>query len=205
MLDLYNACDCFVFPSFYEGFGLPILEAMACGRAVACSNTSAMPEVADGAGLLFDPHSVDEIERAMSDILLDSELRAPQGTSGIAARGVVQLAEERARHAGCLQGSGGRTPRREKLAPALSLWLETHANNELASSAADRSADALPGAAAQPSALTGFPFTDESLNYSINWPSGLSLGEAHLHGEAGGYGLELSSCQRWTPASRDSR
>src|SRR6185312_7339874 len=47
--ELYNACDCFVFPSFYEGFGLPILEAMACGRAVACSNTSSMPEVADGA------------------------------------------------------------------------------------------------------------------------------------------------------------
>lgn len=75
LLDLYNACECFVFPSFYEGFGLPILEAMACGRAVACSNTSSMPEVADGAGLLFDPHQAGEITRAMKDILLDSELR----------------------------------------------------------------------------------------------------------------------------------
>ncbi len=75
LLELYNACDCFVFPSFYEGFGLPILEAMACGRAVACSNTSAMPEVADGAGLLFDPHQTGEITRALKDILLDSELR----------------------------------------------------------------------------------------------------------------------------------
>jgi glycosyltransferase involved in cell wall biosynthesis len=83
LLDLYNACDCFAFPSFYEGFGLPILEAMACGRAVACSNTSAMPEVADGAGLLFDPHRTEEITRALKDILLDSELRARMERLGL--------------------------------------------------------------------------------------------------------------------------
>jgi glycosyltransferase involved in cell wall biosynthesis len=83
LLQLYNACDCFVFPSFYEGFGLPILEAMACGRAVACSNTSAMPEVADGAGLLFDPYRVEEITRAMRDILLDAELRGRMERLGL--------------------------------------------------------------------------------------------------------------------------
>jgi glycosyltransferase involved in cell wall biosynthesis len=83
LLELYNACDCFVFPSFYEGFGLPILEAMACGRAVACSNTSAMPEVADGAGLLFYPHQTSEITRAMKDILLDSELRGRMERLGL--------------------------------------------------------------------------------------------------------------------------
>ena len=55
LLQLYNACELMVFPSFYEGFGLPILEAMACGRAVACSNTSSMPEVANAAAILFDP------------------------------------------------------------------------------------------------------------------------------------------------------
>ena len=75
LLHLYNACDVFVFPSFYEGFGLPLLEAMACGRAVACSNTSAMPEVADGAAILFNPYVTDEIARAMSDLILDHELR----------------------------------------------------------------------------------------------------------------------------------
>ena len=75
MVYFYGACDLFVFPSFYEGFGLPILEAMACGRAVACSNTSAMPEVANAAGILFDPQASAEMVRAMSDVLLDSELR----------------------------------------------------------------------------------------------------------------------------------
>jgi glycosyltransferase involved in cell wall biosynthesis len=48
---------------------------MACGRAVACSNTSAMPEVADSATLLFDPHSVDDILLSMRDLLLNPELR----------------------------------------------------------------------------------------------------------------------------------
>ncbi len=76
LVSFYGACDLFVYPSFYEGFGLPILEAMACGRAVACSNSTAMPEVADSAGLLFDPNDASEMARAMSDILLDSELRA---------------------------------------------------------------------------------------------------------------------------------
>jgi len=83
LLQLYNACDCFVFPSFYEGFGLPILEAMACGRAVACSNTSSMPEVADGAGLLFDPRQTGEITRALRDILLDAELRGRMERLGL--------------------------------------------------------------------------------------------------------------------------
>jgi len=83
LLQLYNACDCFVFPSFYEGFGLPILEAMACGRAVACSDTSAMPEVAERAGLLFDPRNPASIARAIADILFDSELRERMESRGL--------------------------------------------------------------------------------------------------------------------------
>jgi glycosyltransferase involved in cell wall biosynthesis len=76
LLHLYNACELFCFPSFYEGFGLPVLEAMACGAAVCCSNTSAIPEVADGAALLFDPYDTDQIARAMLDLILSPELRA---------------------------------------------------------------------------------------------------------------------------------
>ena len=83
LLHLYNACDVFVFPSYYEGFGLPALEAMACGRAVVCSSTSALPEVVDGAALLFDPYSVDEMVRAIADLLLDSELRARMERLGL--------------------------------------------------------------------------------------------------------------------------
>ncbi|MBV8844972.1 MAG: glycosyltransferase family 4 protein [Bryobacterales bacterium] len=75
LVQFYGACDLFVYPSFYEGFGLPILEAMACGRAVACSGTTAMPEVADSAGILFNPYSVPEMARAMRDVLLDPQLR----------------------------------------------------------------------------------------------------------------------------------
>jgi glycosyltransferase involved in cell wall biosynthesis len=75
LVQLYGATDLFVFPSFYEGFGLPILEAMACGRAVACSNTTAMPEVANASAILFDPRSTEDMARAMIDVLADPELR----------------------------------------------------------------------------------------------------------------------------------
>jgi glycosyltransferase involved in cell wall biosynthesis len=83
LLQLYNACDVMVFPSFYEGFGLPVLEAMACGRSVTCSNTTALPEVVDSAAILFDPYRVDEIVRAIADLLLDAELRARMERLGL--------------------------------------------------------------------------------------------------------------------------
>ena len=83
LLQLYNACEFFVFPSFYEGFGLPVIEAMACARPVACSSTSAVHEVADTCAILFDPHSTREMTRAMVDLALDGELRARMGRLGL--------------------------------------------------------------------------------------------------------------------------
>jgi glycosyltransferase involved in cell wall biosynthesis len=73
---LYSAASCFAFPSLREGFGLPVLEAMRRGLPVACSNASAVPEVAGDAALLFDPTRADEIADAVSRLLLDPKLRA---------------------------------------------------------------------------------------------------------------------------------
>lgn len=68
---MYQAANLFIYPSLYEGFGLPILEAMANGTPVICSNTSSLPEVAGNAALLFNPNSIDDIERCI--LLLTDE------------------------------------------------------------------------------------------------------------------------------------
>ena len=64
----YSGAKAFLFPSLFEGFGLPILEAMACGCPVLTSNISSMPEVADNAAILVDPYSVDSILKGIQDI-----------------------------------------------------------------------------------------------------------------------------------------
>jgi glycosyltransferase involved in cell wall biosynthesis len=73
---LLNGALAFVFPSLYEGFGIPVLEAGACGVPVITSNTSSLPEVAGDAALLVDPHDVDAIADAMYRLVTDAALRA---------------------------------------------------------------------------------------------------------------------------------
>ena len=73
---LYSSCAVCVYPSLYEGFGLPPLEAMACGTPVVTSNVSSLPEVAGGAALLVDPYDADAIAEGICLAVSDHRLRA---------------------------------------------------------------------------------------------------------------------------------
>jgi glycosyltransferase involved in cell wall biosynthesis len=72
---LYRNAGCLVFPSLFEGFGLPVLEAMACGCPVVCSGTTSLPEVAGDAALLVDPNDAEAIAGAVYRVLCDDSLR----------------------------------------------------------------------------------------------------------------------------------
>lgn len=82
MIDLYSACRVFVFPSLYEGFGLPILEAMQCGAPVITSNVSSCPEIAGDAALLVDPNNIGQISDAINEIHDNLSLRKNLITKG---------------------------------------------------------------------------------------------------------------------------
>ena len=80
----YRLARAFVFPSLYEGFGLPPLEAMACGTPVVTSNVSSLPEIAGGAALLVDPYKVDTIAEGITRAVTDESLRADLIARGLA-------------------------------------------------------------------------------------------------------------------------
>jgi len=88
LVELYNLCEVFVFPSLHEGFGLPCLEAMQCGAAVIGSNVSSIPEVMGNDDAMFDPHSVGDMARVLDRVLTDDAFRAE-----LVAKGAVQAAK----------------------------------------------------------------------------------------------------------------
>lgn len=72
---IYNGASAMILPSFYEGFGIPLLQAMACGTPIVASNAASIPEVADKAALYFNPNDKSEMAQAMAKIILDNDLR----------------------------------------------------------------------------------------------------------------------------------
>ena len=88
LASLYRLASVFVFPSLYEGFGLPPLEAMAAGTPVITSNVSSLPEVVGDAAILIDPYEPDEIAHAMRRVLTDEALR-----DDLRARGLARVKE----------------------------------------------------------------------------------------------------------------
>ncbi|MBZ9606359.1 glycosyltransferase family 4 protein [Clostridium estertheticum] len=80
---MYNACELFVYPSFYEGFGLPPIEAMACGVPVIASNATSIPEIVKDSTLLVNPYDINSLSEKMYNVLLDNDLRQSLITRGL--------------------------------------------------------------------------------------------------------------------------
>ena len=124
LVALYNLCELFVFPSLYEGFGLPVLEAMKCGRCVAAANRSSLPELVSDPRALFDPHEPADIARVVTSLLDNDDARREIAETGtMRARGFtweacantmlagLEASVKRRQAAGALVPALGRRPR----------------------------------------------------------------------------------------------
>lgn len=100
LIDLYNAADVFIFPSAYEGFGLPLLEAMACGTPVVACATSSAFEVVGDAGILINTSKTDDVAGAIHSILTNDELSENLKRKGLAKK--IQLGKNDPRDTGII-------------------------------------------------------------------------------------------------------
>ena len=107
---LYAGANVFAFPSFHEGFGLPVLEAMAAGAPVVASDIPAIREVAGDAAVLVPPGDVEQWVGALEDVLGSPSRRAVLAEAGRQRRGPVPVGKHCGCHAGGLQGTGRLTP-----------------------------------------------------------------------------------------------
>jgi glycosyltransferase involved in cell wall biosynthesis len=105
--DLYKASELFIFPSLYEGFGLPVLEAMACGVPVACSDLSSLPEVCGDAGLLFNPYKETSIAEAIIRLLESEQVRERYSELGLVRAGQFDWRATALQTLAALEGIGG--------------------------------------------------------------------------------------------------
>ena len=106
---LYRGAEALVFPSLYEGFGLPLLEAMACGTPVVTANSTALAETAGDAALLVDPTSTEQISEAMDRIVSDTSLREELRKKGLLNAAQFSWASTTARVHSLLAGVTGQT------------------------------------------------------------------------------------------------
>jgi glycosyltransferase involved in cell wall biosynthesis len=95
---VYAAAEILVMPSLIEGFGLPVLEAMACGTPVVCSRAASLPEVAGEAAEYFEPASVDDLAMAMERVLRSSQLQVTLRSKGLERAKLFSWEEFARRH-----------------------------------------------------------------------------------------------------------
>ncbi len=107
--DLYRRCRLFVFPSTVETFGMPLIEAMACGAPIACSNATAMPEIAGGAAAFFDPLDEAEMARVLADLIEDDRLCDDLSRKSLERARDFSWEEAASRTAAVLKSAAGHT------------------------------------------------------------------------------------------------
>lgn len=104
---LYSLAEFFVFPSLYEGFGLPVLEAMACGAPVIASRRASLPEIVGDGGILVDPEDEEQLASAMAHLWHDGEARRAWAAKALARASEFRWEETAAQTLACLQAAAG--------------------------------------------------------------------------------------------------